>query len=378
VLTFHRCINYGSYWQARCLVEGLRACGHDAVILDHRSPRVDAAEWQCALQPALPTWVPRRDRLRYALKMVRFFRAFSSLPRSPRFTLDDPGSMAAYDTVVVGSDEVWNLRHPWYGGCALFYGDGVETRRLVAYAASFGSHSAWEGLEPAWADRLRRFEAISVRDENSWWMIKHAIGLEPQLVLDPCLQFAPRLEGPWRGPKQPFVAVYGHTFSPAFAAQVRRWARASGLPLVSVGYRNPWADVQWLAAGPHDFAQCIARAQAVATNFFHGCIFALLNARPFVCEPSAYRSIKVQDLMRTIGGERHLVSADTPVAVYDATLGAPLDAAILRRIDDLREASDAYLMATLGAGHRSREARAWPSAVPSAPPVEAGLPSLEA
>ena len=21
VLTFHRCINYGSYWQARCLVE---------------------------------------------------------------------------------------------------------------------------------------------------------------------------------------------------------------------------------------------------------------------------------------------------------------------------------------------------------------------
>ena len=24
VLTFHRCINYGSYWQARCLMEGLR------------------------------------------------------------------------------------------------------------------------------------------------------------------------------------------------------------------------------------------------------------------------------------------------------------------------------------------------------------------
>src|SRR5437867_7124074 len=45
VLTFHHCINYGSYWQARCLVEGLRARGHDAVILDHRSRRADAAEW---------------------------------------------------------------------------------------------------------------------------------------------------------------------------------------------------------------------------------------------------------------------------------------------------------------------------------------------
>src|SRR6476469_4825025 len=92
VLTFHRCINYGSYWQARCLVEGLRARGHDAVILDHRSRRVDDAEWKCALQPVLPARVSPRDRLSYALKMVRFFRAFSALPLSPRFALDDPGA----------------------------------------------------------------------------------------------------------------------------------------------------------------------------------------------------------------------------------------------------------------------------------------------
>ena len=38
VLTFHRCINYGSYWQARCLVEGLRDRGFEAELLNH--PRV--------------------------------------------------------------------------------------------------------------------------------------------------------------------------------------------------------------------------------------------------------------------------------------------------------------------------------------------------
>src|SRR3546814_5805670 len=59
VLTFHRCINYGSYWQARCLVEGLRQRGHDAVLLDHDSPLVNRAEWRCALQPLLPT--PRSE-----------------------------------------------------------------------------------------------------------------------------------------------------------------------------------------------------------------------------------------------------------------------------------------------------------------------------
>ena len=54
--------------------------------------------------------------------------------------------MESYDLVVVGSDEVWNLHHPWYGGCSLFYGDGINARRLVSYAASFGNYSAWNGL----------------------------------------------------------------------------------------------------------------------------------------------------------------------------------------------------------------------------------------
>src|SRR5687768_5387602 len=115
VLTFHRCINYGSYWQARCLVDGLRARGHDAVLLDHDSPRVNKEEWKCGLQPVLPTPVPKRDRVLYGLKMLKFFRAFAALPRSPRFPLEKPPELESFDGVVVGSDEVWNLRHPWYG-----------------------------------------------------------------------------------------------------------------------------------------------------------------------------------------------------------------------------------------------------------------------
>lgn len=196
-------------------------------------------------------------------------------------------------------------------------------------------------LDPAWADRLRGFESISVRDENSRSIIKHALGLEPELVLDPCLQFPPRPEGRWRGPQRPFVAVYGHSFSPAFGREVRRWAASRGYPLLSIGYRNAWADAQWITAGPHDFAQGIARAEAVATNFFHGCIFALRNARPFVCETSAYRCTKVQNLMATIGGEQRLVSEDTPAAVYDTCLDEPLEPALLQRIDRLRRTSAA-------------------------------------
>jgi hypothetical protein len=348
VLTFHRSINYGSYWQARCLVEGLRARGHSVVIADHDSWRINVAEWKCGLRPVLPSHVSKSDSVLYGLKMLKLSRAFSMLPRSARFALENPSTMESFDLVVVGSDEVWNLSHPWYGGCSLFFGTGVRTQRLAAYAASFGNYEAADGLELTWANRLRDFEFISVRDENSRNIIKTALGIEPELVLDPCLQFLPRPEGRWRGPRRPFVAVYGHNFSGAFSGEVQRWAKSRGYPLVSIGYRNAWADHQWITADPHDFAHFIARAEAVATNFFHGCVFALHNARPFVCEVSPYRSNKVRDLMATVGGAKHLVSASTPASAYDAHLSGPLEPEILENIRNLQQTSEGYLDKALG------------------------------
>ena len=139
VLTFHRCINYGSYWQARCLIEGLRALGHDAVLLDHVSTRVNWLEWRCALQPRLPVRSTREDVAAHRAKTRQFFEAFAKLPLSKAFPPEDSAQAEAFDVIVVGSDEVWNLRHPWYAGYSIFYGEGLKTDRLVSYAASFGN-----------------------------------------------------------------------------------------------------------------------------------------------------------------------------------------------------------------------------------------------
>lgn len=346
VLTFHRCINYGSYWQARCLVDAVRARGHEAVLLDYYSRAGNLAEWKCALRPVLPTAVPTSDYPLYSEKTRKFFRAFASLPCSPCFPIENPTEMESYDLVVVGSDEVWNLWHPWYGGCSLFFGEGMRADRLVSYAASFGNYPASQGLESFWVDRLRSFESISVRDENSRTIIRNTLGTDPEMVLDPCLQFFPSLEGAWLEPqesREPYVVVYGHNFSEWFSREAQSWAKSQDYRLVSVGYRNDWADEQWITAGPDEFARFMAGAAAVVTNFFHGCVFALCNEKPFVCENSPYRSIKIRDLMAALGGEQHLVSEGTPSAVYNARLTEPLAPAILQRIDSLRQQSGAYL-----------------------------------
>ena len=344
VLTFHRCINYGSYWQARCLAEGLQAHGHNAVILDHESRRVNLAEWKCAYRPTLPTHVPETDYILYREKIEKFFRIFETLPLSPSFPLEQPEVMENYDAVVVGSDEVWNLFHPWYGKCPLFYGDGLKADRLIAYAASFGNYPASWGLEQQWAEKLQNLDAIAVRDSNSQTIIHQALGIEAPIVLDPCLQFPihPDERDVTHLP-QKYIAVYGHNFSDFYINAIKEFAAQKKLPLISIGYRNGWADEQWLTADPHDFAHFMANATAVATNFFHGCVFALRNKKPFVCETTPYRSIKVNNLMEKVGGTGHLVMETTPASVYNNRLNEPLHPQIIQTIERLRQHSNAYL-----------------------------------
>jgi hypothetical protein len=341
VLTFHRCINYGSYWQARCLVEGLRRRGQDAVLLDHRSDRVNRAEWRCALTPHRPAPTRASDRAAYARKTRRFLDAFAALPLSPPFSLEQPDATEACDIVLVGSDEVWNLRHPWYGGSRLFSGAGLRGRRLAGSAASFGNHPASDGLDAERGGMLQRFEAISVRDENSRQLVCQSLGRAPELVLDPCLQF-PAVAARPASPKG-FAVVYGHSFPDWFKMGVRAWAQRNSLRLVSLGYYNDWADSQWLDAGPEAFAECIGAAAAVATTFFHGCVFALLHERPFICAASDYRANKLRSLVSTLGAERHLVGEQAPESDYRAALEAELDMRIATRLTELRVRSDAFL-----------------------------------
>ena len=350
VLTFHRCINYGSYWQARCLVEALKARGHEAEILDFDSGRANFAEWKCALQPTLPTPSPRADRPLYRAKMCRFFEAFDELPLSPRFDLNEPKAMPQYDILVVGSDEVWNISHPWFGKNPLFFGGGARANRLISYAASFGNWNDARGLEGYWADLLRGFDALAVRDLNSQKIVADALGWTPPLTLDPCLQWpnfiAPQTEA--RRFEGEYLAVYGHNFSSQFAKQICNYARIRGLKTVSIGYRNPWVDENWLDAGPHEFALFMENARCVATDFFHGCVFALRNAKPFAAEVVGYRSIKISDLLASVGASEHLTGAQTLAEKFEALLGEPLAPTIGANIARLRADSGAYLEGALG------------------------------
>lgn len=340
VLTFHRSINYGSFWQAARLVEGIRSRGHDAVLLDHECPAICSAELRCALQPELPKRTSRRLLGRYATKVRKIGDAIAGLPLSSRFPLHQPDRAGKYDLIVVGSDEVWNFRHPWFGSKPIFFGDGLRTPQLVSYAASFGNHGHADGIAEDWGRKLDRFAGLSVRDGNSAALVRNGTAREPTIVLDPCLQFPPNAGD---ATKSGHAIVYGHGFPDWLKGKVRSWADSRGVRLVSIGYANDWVDEQRIDAGPFEFKEAMAGARAVITNFFHGCVFALLNGKPWVSAPSAYRSIKTPDLCALLGTEHRIAGEASPASDVSELLDLPVEARVTDRIEELRVSSGLYL-----------------------------------
>ena len=96
----------------------------------------------------------------------------------------------------VGSDQVWR---PKYAGsvlddlCLGFLPEDDDRTRRVSYAASFGADE-WEYGAPRTetaARRLRRFHAVSVREDRAVDMCREKFGVEAQQVLDPTLLLPP-------------------------------------------------------------------------------------------------------------------------------------------------------------------------------------------
>lgn len=95
----------------------------------------------------------------------------------------------AFDTIVVGSDQVWRPRYNYdVADCFLKFAKAMPVKR-VAYAASFGTDE-WELTKEQTAEcaqLAKSFNGISVREKSGVALCKEHLGVEAVHVLDPTL-----------------------------------------------------------------------------------------------------------------------------------------------------------------------------------------------
>lgn len=313
LLTLHSQLNYGGVlqaWAGQCALEGL---GHEVCVLDRwLDPRnltllgpfgaLSRATVRSALCEGLAYGQAGAFARRH-WRTIRFVRGRLRLSPFHFYRWQEvAGRALGVDCVVVGSDQVWHCGD--WGDPAPYLLEGApQGLPAVAYAASFGMREIPEARREAFRAGFRRFAAIGVREAE-------AVGLAARLggtathVLDPT-QLVPvevwreRLGlRPKRGGRPRLFCYFLSESATAAWPYLEAFARRNGLAVDLFGADTnfvlrlpPKALLRHVArlpkracspvrvrlsAGPREFLQALADADAVVSDSFHALMFASL------------------------------------------------------------------------------------------------------
>lgn len=201
-----------------------------------------------------------------------------------------------YDTSVdyqfIGSDEVFNCvqGNVNVGFSKDLFGYNTEAKKLFSYAASFGNTTLQKlqvkEIKHDVAEMLKKFDALSVRDQNSADIVERLTGITPEIHVDPVLAFDyMNLENKIpkeRQYKGKYLVVYGYSgrFTPEENELIKAYAKENNLKVLCFGGVQDCCDI-YIDCSPFELLAYFRDADVIVTDTFHGSIFSIINNKQF-------------------------------------------------------------------------------------------------
>ncbi|WP_417536682.1 polysaccharide pyruvyl transferase family protein [Methylophaga sp.] len=291
ILTFHHTTNYGATLQAWSLQKFLRQLEITSEIIDYQ-PAVARSTYRRVL-------FYNRHFMHGFMKKANFAafrRRHLSLSAETFLDLESFKAAAShYDTVICGSDEIWNTSSFRGYDAGFFLGlPEFEHVKKYSYAASAGATTSFCENKEIISRSLQSFSKISVRDTATKALLLKECDVEPEIMLDPTLLVdCEELMTGEAVKGEPYMLVYG-SLSKSEKQYVLNKARQSNCRIFSIGEFNQFADRNFIGAGVSSWLELLNGAHTVFTTFYHGAIFAWKFGRPLIVfsRPSKTRKIE--------------------------------------------------------------------------------------
>lgn len=215
------------------------------------------------------------------------------------------------DAIVLGSDQVWRKRYNykvWKDKFLQFVSDTNILR--LAYAASWGSDQCEFSENDLLIGRtlMKKFKAVSVRENSGIELCNKYLGVDAIEVLDPTLLLSStdyaELTKDIKKQQEPYMAAYILDRSPKKKQMIDYFAKQNGIKVVDFDIaKNKVSVEEWLSL--------FANAQFVLTDSFHGTVFSIINKRPFVTVVNSHRgSARFYSLLNKLGLENRIIEND--------------------------------------------------------------------
>lgn len=220
----------------------------------------------------------------------------------PNLSMDDVRRYGV-EALVVGSDQIW--RPVMYDAVKYYFlgftGDSDILR--IAYAPSVALEK-WpykEEVTVQLRELIKKFSAVSVREESSVQLVKDNLGVDAQWVLDPTMLLKKEdyLELCKDEPQseEPYVFAYILDMTDekrAMAEQTAKTLGCSVLYLTAEKVKVEDTIEKWLA----NFRD----AKYVITDSYHGTVFSLIFQKQFFTFYNTYRGNARMDSLKKLSG----------------------------------------------------------------------------
>lgn len=297
ILSMQKVINHGSFLQSFALLQCIKKLHPKAEVLfidikpgiflhaQKKSP-------MSFLKKILRKLQKPKDTIRY-IHQFFFYKIhtpiFKNYWRKYLGVTNEHNWNTIFDTVVIGSDEVFNCTQsaPW-GFSKNLLGEGLNSSNVITYAASCGHSTISKVEDMSLAEDVEKafvnIKHFSVRDESTYQFVKRFADKEAFIHIDPVFLFNYDTYIKAIKPfNNPFILIYSYHFR--FNKQkeidtIRLFAKKNNLKILSIFGRQSWC--KNITLEPFEVLAYFKQAAYVITDTFHGTVLSIKYNKQFV------------------------------------------------------------------------------------------------
>lgn len=207
------------------------------------------------------------------------------------------------DTFVIGSDQVWNRGISKSFGMANYFSFADNNKKLISFAASFGHSKDFSNERDRLiiSEYMKRFDGISVREEDGVKICREVYGVDAVRVLDPVFvadksifeKLTEKSKAKAEHSDEKYILAYILDPTAEKKSALTHLSEKLGLRIIAVPDGAPWNyDVN--AGAMRDIAFCpekvevedwlwyIRNCELLVTDSCHGISFAIIFGRQFI------------------------------------------------------------------------------------------------
>ena len=326
ILTFWNVPNYGTFLQAYALQKAISSIDKNYSIkqIAYLNPKhyrqyyaLNNINYRGGLiNPMTYCNITKRlfsNKIRELRLFLEYYKKF--IPCTERLT-ESTISEIVFDSVVLGSDIIWDYSIEFFGNDKYLFGNGLNAKHVISYAASFGTVK--NTMCPEYVKQgLNRISSISVRDENSRMLVKKYVNKDAQIVCDPTLlwDFKKDVNIPDIG-CQNYIVVYGSNFTPELIKGCIDYAKINNLQIIcldSLDDTFTWCDknIKQNKLNPFQWLSYFKYAHCIFTCTHHGLMFGLIFNKRIVFSPTQFIMDKASSLIDFLDLKSVLVDYDS-------------------------------------------------------------------